>query len=607
MRLKTSGKWVIVISALMLNMIVYAQQIVDLSTGKVNGSSPAVQIPINTDDDTYIVRNNGMDDPNAFGPVKVSSHYLIGNPTTDWVVPPSGARWISPKVDGNGNPSENVSNAIYYSTYRKSFYLDQSHCNIESVMLNFDNFAVDNLFKIRINGVEHYGYEEDPEPSDITSSDFSPSFNESFVSLYSGSAVIDPTLFVNGLNTIDIIVQNINTEYSYTGLLIDGDLTINYFHVWAPTIAGDDEFCSNETITLTGSPTTMFPQNYRWWIDECTASGSIIAGGFSNHDPLTTGVVGNYTIPFSLNCNKYYLIRLYVGNKCGQIKSVSKKIHVTCSPKVIAGSDFSICSGSYAMLNFTSTHWPVTITNNMSTTPNGTYYSSPVYLPTPNSNTYTITSPSVGTCGSTSDQVMVTVLNPNPNFTYSKSTSGGVCYINVSTPIVNLISRWNLYSCDAFGGSEVSIAPTALGQSASFNPPSTFGVYYKITHTAGTKSCLKTKSYFFPSWGRSIDNQIFDIELDDNELSEFIESIESEEIDVDIAPNPSTGIFQIDLSEVTVEQVIVYNSLGQIVYKNKDLENERYLEIDLTDLPESIYIVHLTTNDGLITKKVIKK
>jgi hypothetical protein len=606
MKFYIKPKWFVVLSVLIIGSQLFAAQVIDLSTGKVSGSSPAAQMPINSPDQNYMVRIvDNFDIQNPFVQVKVCSNYLINNPSgTNWIAPQSGVRWISPRVDGSGNPTQSIQNPIYYTTYRKSFYLEQSHCDIESVLLNFNKFAADNIVKIRVNGVDHLHYESTAENNDIVPSEFSPSFIESFQSFYSGSASIDPSLFVAGLNTIDIIVENINTEFSYTGLLIDGDLTINYFHVWAPTIVGSSEFCSNETITLTGSPTTFFSQSYRWWIDECTVSGSIVSGGLSNHDSWTTGTVGNYTIPFNLNCDKYYLVRLYVMNKCGQIKSVSKKIRVLCAPKVNAGPDFSICKDNNAVLNFTSTHWPVTITNNLSTSPNGTFYSSPVYLATPNTITYTISSPAVGACSSTSDQVIVTVQNPNPNFTYSKSTSGGVCHIDASTTIPNLISKWNLYSCDANGGAEVAISPTISGSSASFNPPATYGVYYKITHTAGTKSCLKTKSYFFPAWGLNKSNSVLDMELDTNDESEFIENNEIVD-DVNIAPNPSIGVFQIDLSEVKASRICVIDLFGKELYQCENIENDK-VEIDLTNFPSNIYIVHIYTDTQHITKRIIK-
>ena len=74
-----------------------------------------------------------------------------------------------------------------------------------------------------------------------------------------------------------------------------------------------------------------------------------------------------------------------------------------------------------------------------------------------------------------------------------------------------------------------------------------------------------------------------------------------------ILPNPTNVKFSIDLSEVSAEKVVVYDMLGKVVSEQKVTENARNIEVDLTELPASIYMVHVHMAGGeVILKKVTK-
>jgi len=68
-----------------------------------------------------------------------------------------------------------------------------------------------------------------------------------------------------------------------------------------------------------------------------------------------------------------------------------------------------------------------------------------------------------------------------------------------------------------------------------------------------------------------------------------------------IYPNPSTGIFNISTME-NVQAIEVYGMNGQQIEGISIRENE----INLTDYPNGIYFVRVITENGLITKKLIK-
>ncbi|GEM_PF-6996791 len=80
----------------------------------------------------------------------------------------------------------------------------------------------------------------------------------------------------------------------------------------------------------------------------------------------------------------------------------------------------------------------------------------------------------------------------------------------------------------------------------------------------------------------------------------------SKSSEISISPNPTNGKFNIDLNDVTAEKVIIYNMLGKVVSETSVTENARSLDIDLSELPASVYMVHVHTGSEVILKKVIK-
>jgi hypothetical protein len=70
-----------------------------------------------------------------------------------------------------------------------------------------------------------------------------------------------------------------------------------------------------------------------------------------------------------------------------------------------------------------------------------------------------------------------------------------------------------------------------------------------------------------------------------------------------IYPNPSTGIYTIDLNEDA--QVEVYDMLGKVVYKREAQEGKS--TIDISNYQAGIYLLHVKSENGSVTKKIIKQ
>ncbi len=76
---------------------------------------------------------------------------------------------------------------------------------------------------------------------------------------------------------------------------------------------------------------------------------------------------------------------------------------------------------------------------------------------------------------------------------------------------------------------------------------------------------------------------------------------------VDIAPNPSDGMFKISLNGYSgMSNLIVYSATGQEVFQNRKLlENNTLISIDLTKQPAGIYMLKINTNTGTEVYKLI--
>lgn len=78
--------------------------------------------------------------------------------------------------------------------------------------------------------------------------------------------------------------------------------------------------------------------------------------------------------------------------------------------------------------------------------------------------------------------------------------------------------------------------------------------------------------------------------------------------EISIYPNPSSGIFSVDLtqSKEPYTTIMVYNALGQKVYQKNSVP-ESVNEIDLSNLPDGYYYAQITGGKSSVQKVLIKK
>jgi len=73
--------------------------------------------------------------------------------------------------------------------------------------------------------------------------------------------------------------------------------------------------------------------------------------------------------------------------------------------------------------------------------------------------------------------------------------------------------------------------------------------------------------------------------------------------DVDIYPNPTSGLLNLQLGQLENIQIKGYNILGEKVYES--LITNQQSQIDLSAQPNGIYFINLQTNESKIIKKIM--
>lgn len=99
--------------------------------------------------------------------------------------------------------------------------------------------------------------------------------------------------------------------------------------------------------------------------------------------------------------------------------------------------------------------------------------------------------------------------------------------------------------------------------------------------------------------------QIFVAKLSPSDLMTEVQSLSSKLNDINVFPNPSSGIFTANLENKTVAtKICVYDILGNCLL-NKDYRKGASPIIDLSGLPKGIYFVNIMSDGGKTMKKIV--
>ncbi len=74
-------------------------------------------------------------------------------------------------------------------------------------------------------------------------------------------------------------------------------------------------------------------------------------------------------------------------------------------------------------------------------------------------------------------------------------------------------------------------------------------------------------------------------------------------IELSLYPNPTNNIIYINTYDAQVEEVSIFNAVGEkVAFYHGDMK-----QINISDLSDGVYVIHIKTNESVSTTKVIKR
>ena len=254
-------------------------------------------------------------------------------------------------------------------------------------------------------------------------------------------------------------------------------------------------------------------------------------------------------------------ITVTANNACGS--STAQTLAVTVSvPNVTASNSGAICIGNSATLTAggASTYlWmPGSLTTN------------PVTVSPTVTTTYTVT----GTDGNGCTNTATTTLTVNPLPTVTMSAANTSTCINWTTDLLTGTPVGGTFSGTGVTGTNFDPSVAGVG---------TWLVTYTYTDGNGCTNTATTNITVGLCTGT---NQI----ANENEII--------------IYPNPFTSVVTLSLSK-GLGLVTVYNTLGEVVYNSQLVKGNN--EIDLSEVPSGVYFIKMISDEGTVTKKIVKQ
>lgn len=273
-----------------------------------------------------------------------------------------------------------------------------------------------------------------------------------------------------------------------------------------------------------------------------TATGT---GTISWNNGITDGTA---FIPTS---SATYIVTLTSG-ACSNTDQVL--VTVNSLPTVSAGADQSVCAGASVTLNgsgVTNLVWNNGVINGTAFVPSVT-------------TTYTVTGTDANQCTNT-DQVLVTV-NPLPTATAAPSTGTTL----IAGPTGQNYQWINCANNQPVNGATSASYTVTMNGSYSVEVTNSFGC-------SSTSNCV---------------------------LIDFVGINENKtEVNVSIYPNPTKG--KVNLTIPTEQaNVSVYNALGKVIANYNNVQNGA--SIDLSNNPNGVYLIHVSTEKGTSILRVVR-
>ncbi|MCG8410212.1 MAG: T9SS type A sorting domain-containing protein, partial [Bacteroidales bacterium] len=89
----------------------------------------------------------------------------------------------------------------------------------------------------------------------------------------------------------------------------------------------------------------------------------------------------------------------------------------------------------------------------------------------------------------------------------------------------------------------------------------------------------------------------------DNIEIDFVNGISTNEIAINIYPNPASDKVFVNLMNINASQIDIVNSLGQVIISS-EIESNNF-EVNVSDFEQGVYFIQLHYNDKVFTQKLL--
>lgn len=181
----------------------------------------------------------------------------------------------------------------------------------------------------------------------------------------------------------------------------------------------------------------------------------------------------------------------------------------------------------------------------------------------------------------------------NSNFSLQKDTSqlySWFAYPNYQSNIVSATWSWG------DGTSSNSLYPSHTYSAAGW-----YNICLTVSLSCGSQSTTCYNNYL--NRQTQTNTQIF-IQVMNQPV--LVKQNESSLATLKLLPNPSDGEFAIEHPGVAVDEIRIYNNLGECVYimKTKEITNQQE-KINIESLQDGCYSINIHTSKGIINKKLV--
>ena len=214
--------------------------------------------------------------------------------------------------------------------------------------------------------------------------------------------------------------------------------------------------------------------------------------------------------------------------------------------------------------------------------PNGTLFSDGIFL-------YGMTM-----YGGTNDDGVI-FKNCVAHYTTSYDSIQDIFTLNVDSNITALATS---YHWDFGDGTSSTLATP----SHTYTANTVYNICMKIYLSSGD-SCIYCHIMGKDSSGIITRDPGFTINVRNANSPADISQTFSNETNIEVFPNPTSGIFQIANTNYQISNIEVYNLLGELVHQHRGAFSN--LQINLANQPNGIYFLNIKTKQGTISKKLI--